>query len=287
VFTLGILSAALLFRAEGPVHQISRTLGALASLAEEGADIAVQTLRASGNVTVSAKEWAVDFLSSGKDLSREVWNGVDLRNVSVSSRSGVITADGPEMLVAWLKSPEALRLLGGCSEVWQVAMDGAVSVAAGLPTVIVTQKLLSLASHYAFLQMSISRPSFAKTVMVWEQTEANFTVRWSNPLWEMLEYDAAANQSEIQRILSQYFRELPQPPLSPPAALTIHSSISQAIVWKIKTVSRKIHQFFTFDNFFGYGGAVMQHDDGNFGFGNDNDGEPLGTSVPRSGIFGS
>ena len=90
--------------------QLTRTLGAVADVAESSADLARTALHGTANLTQSVSIWAIGALSSSQHWGQELWDGRDLTQVSISHYEGILGAESVRGIVKWFLSPEGRRV---------------------------------------------------------------------------------------------------------------------------------------------------------------------------------
>jgi len=241
----GILVAGWLLQHDGPVAQLSRTLGAVAAISEEGSDLLIAALRTSGSFTQAAGHWAADVISSSRDLSREAWNGIQLVNASMKAEAGTFVAEGPEVMLAWLQSAEAVQLMAGFPEIREEGVVATKGVLFGLPLVTKSVSSLDRAARFSRAELVVAATGTLQVTLTWRLFSANFSVQWANPLWDMLELDASVNGSEINRIILNYMRGLPVPPPAPPTVMFVKPvTFTDLVNWKVQKAKRGLSWYF-------------------------------------------
>jgi len=240
VFFLGLIVAVSLCHHAGPVHQLSRALGAAAFVSEEAADALVGFIGVTSNASFAAFSWAIATLSASQSLSHEIWCGLELNNVSLATRAGQVGAVAPEIVVEWLRSAEAARLVDGPPEVLQYLSDAVAGLALGMAQVSFERKIWTDNSTYAVLKITAHATPSGDTEVSWLDHRANFTIAWSNPLWAALDFELPSDLTGPIGLVKQYLQALPgsRPQIS--QAYLVPATITQIVGWRLLRGQRQV-----------------------------------------------
>ena len=222
------------------MHQLSRALGAVASLTEETSDVVISALQATGKASASVRTWAIDAIGTSAALTQAFWSGIELRNASLRSSSGFATADSAEVLRTWLSQPEALRLMGNMTEVHEHSVNLIASVLAQLPAAGVKRRAVRITADYAFFNVLASLGAGGQVTLFWDASEANFSVAWSNAMWDAFDFAPPSDVAVVGPTVDAYFRKLPAGPPAVPTRFVVDASIGQAVRWKLKAYANWI-----------------------------------------------
>ena len=240
-FLLGAFLVAWAMQHEGPIEQVSRVLGAAARVTEESSDLLVAALRSAGSMSSATFTWVEDVISASREVSKDAWSGIQLTNVTVKKEAGHFVADSPEVLLAWLETNDARILVTGISGVIEHSQAAVRATLAGVPTVRRTLSDTSPYSSFSFTDLYVTSSNLETTVLVWSHVTANFSVQWANVLWDLLEFNAAGNMSEVSRILTSYVASMPQPSEPPASTVFVKApSIAASARWRMSIMSRRV-----------------------------------------------
>ena len=260
IFVLGIMTAVLMSRHEGPLYQVTRGLGAVASLTEATTGAVIDLVTASGEATSTMRSWVVDAMGTSASLSAELWGGIELREVTLSTTSGFAVADAPEALRAWFGQPEGRRLLDNHSEVRSAVDDAIAGLLLGMPAVSVRRQFYDHLRTFGHYQITATAAAGGKASLSWEIAMANFTVHWSNPMWSWLDWQDPGNASQAAPIITQYLENLPRAPSPRPASFLVEAPLYEIAKWKIRSFLRRGLAFVSWQRSAPYGGANFSAD---------------------------
>ena len=193
----------------GPIQQVTRVLAAVANVAEGGAKMTLTGLESTGNVSQNVAVWARGVVSSGQDLTSEMWAGIDLVNASVMRRYGAVATASGAHLAGWLRSE-----LG--AEASAMPLDARRQIAASvesinlfLPVINWERELFTTDAQYASLRLSarLLRSGFVEVRWTW--ISATFEVIWANPLWDVVGFPADAETSQITYLVQKLMENTP------------------------------------------------------------------------------
>ena len=241
---VGAVLATVASRSDGPVYHVSRTLGAGADVAEGLAELALSAIASTGSLSQSMSTWAVDVLTLSRGWSQDLWEGVDLVNVVIEKRQGVIVADGPVPMAAWIVSPHGMHLHGG-DEVFVESMLAAVqSIDKSIPFVRSSFVRMNVSAKYNSYLVEAAWTRSGHLLLKWIAAGANFDVVWANPLWDAVGLDPLTDSALVFAVLEEYFRKLPDPPQSRPAVVSIEITVWQALRSSVDRWGRYLHSCF-------------------------------------------
>jgi len=241
---VGAVLATVASRSDGPVHHVSRTLGAGADVAEGLAELALSAIASTGSLSQSMSTWAVDVLTLSRGWSQDLWEGVDLVNVVIEKRQGVIVADGPVPMAAWIVSPHGMHLHGG-DEVFVESMLAAVqSIDKSIPFVRSSFVRMNVSAKYNSYLVEAAWTRSGHLLLKWIVAGANFDVVWANPLWDAVGLDPLTDSALVSAVLEEHFRKLPDPPQSRPAVVNIEITVWQALRSSVDRWGRYLHSCF-------------------------------------------
>ena len=102
-FVPGAFGVLLLTLAGEPsfVREVSRTVGAVADVAEGAGTLAGAVNFAAANTTVAVTTTAANIATSSLSLAREIWLGVNLLNVSANRSHGRMIAESLDEVRGW------------------------------------------------------------------------------------------------------------------------------------------------------------------------------------------
>jgi hypothetical protein len=209
LLTIVAIGASLVSGKNGPLMQVTRLLGAAATVSESTAGAASAAIMASADLGLAFSTIVVAATQSTLSFSQGVWHGVDLLNVSVRQASGTIAVDDSVVVAEWLRSDAGKTLAPVRPHIAEALRAAVHSISLSMPHVRHQEELLVpdgtyfafavearlLASGYVGLQFGI-----------WE---ANFTPQWVNPAWEALSWPFAPEALQITLELGVLFNSTP------------------------------------------------------------------------------
>jgi hypothetical protein len=147
---------------------------------------------------VNLTDFAVHISRSSISLMNEAWRGVDLTDASVNAAGArwfIHSGIDPIFFFHSRAAPHLVRLP---PKYLQILMDVMSSVSHTMPVIEdVTSELISNTSFVQFeYQVRLLHNGFIGVQYFFGQV--NFTVRWSNPLWEMVQLDVGHELETIQ-----------------------------------------------------------------------------------------
>ena len=111
----GIGLTLFVFAPAGPLTQITRSLAAVAEVAEGGAQLTTAALRMGTDVTTGVSEAAAAsaIISTSKSLGQDVWNGILYHITSVRMRRihGKVIGNSRLALDSWATSEPGSKIL--------------------------------------------------------------------------------------------------------------------------------------------------------------------------------
>ena len=96
--------------ASGLLGNTGRLLGAAADVSESAGRGASGIIDSGINITSSFRTATVTAASSGLAVVTELWQGIDLLNVSISVSSGRVAVDDATVFQKWLQAPLTQRV---------------------------------------------------------------------------------------------------------------------------------------------------------------------------------
>jgi len=237
---VGALAVVLFHGADGPVSQVTRTLAAVATVAEGTADLAVSALQSTGNVSNTMGTWALNVLSTSQSWGQDAWDGRDLVGVRWEARSGSIGGDAVAPIVTWLRSEPGRRLHGGGPDFVDMAQVALDSLQPEIPFISSSRMLANTGHNYSFVKVTAAWARNGLVLLDWHQAAANYSVVWANPFWELAGLDPAGDGQSIHYMLHDYFDHLPPPPVTRPVSVTLSTSIYEAMTYKADSWRRWI-----------------------------------------------
>ena len=150
-----VLVAALLCGRDGPMLQVSRLLGAAATLGEAASSVASTAINATNTLAATATGLVAAVAQNSLSISDNLWHWIDLLNVSARRCSGSITADSGNALAEWIHSPHAARLLPCADAITkQTLIAAAQSVTLSIPDTQTKSEDLATAGYYGAIQVA-------------------------------------------------------------------------------------------------------------------------------------
>ena len=185
-------------------------LGAAADLSQAAGNSASAFINASTSVVASASEVVSIAAVNSLSIGANVWNGVDVVNVSAQRCRGQLTVDSALVLEVWLNSTEAALLLPCVKKaVAKTLVASAGSVSTVLPSLSTDVEDLMMQGDYGALRVATTMGMAGQLDVYFELTNVSFGVQWANPLWEHLGYPAESRRDQILQELRSAVAALP------------------------------------------------------------------------------
>ena len=136
----GAFAVLLLTLAGKPsfVREVSRTMGAVADVAEGAGTLAGAMTHAAANATVAVISIAANIATSSLSLARESWLGVDLLNVAANRSHGSIIAKSLDEVRYWAVTNPTFAIMA--VEI-DMVLQPALKLSSGLPLIGCTDSL--------------------------------------------------------------------------------------------------------------------------------------------------
>ena len=206
----GLMGAALFSGSAGPIAQVSRLLGSAASLGEAAADTGTRVLVATSDMASSLSSLASTAASTSLALSATAWRGVDVLQVRGVRCDGMFAVDAPELVFSWLSAPYA-RKIAPCVDEHLIAFAAAVAEAIdnGIPVLEQSAQELDVLGDYGELHASASLAATGHIMVRYCAINLSFSVQWSNPLWDTLDFPVSQEKAQILEQLQSAKQMLP------------------------------------------------------------------------------
>ena len=199
-YAAAVVCVALLSGHSGPVAQVSRMLGSVASVAEASSTAAGAVITAGANMTEVVSVAFVGAAQNSLTLAGDMWFGIDIHNIAMRRIDGTIDSVDGTLLCKWLSSDVGRRVVPVPAGFLDILTDVVSSVSSTLTAVARSDTLLDWHGQYHSIHAESSILTFGKIRLKWQWTALNFSLQWSNPLWELCEFDT---QKEGQQIINR------------------------------------------------------------------------------------
>ena len=206
--------------------------------------LALSAISSTGSLSQSMSTWAVDVLTLSRGWSQDLWEGVDLVNVVIEKRQGIIVADGPVPMSAWIASPPGMVLHGGDAIFVEAMLAAVQSIDKSIPFVRSSFVRMNVSAKYNSYSVEVAWTRSGHLLLNWIAAGANFDVVWANPLWDAVGLDPLVDSKQVFAVLEEYFQRLPDPPQSRPAVVSIEITVWQALRSSLDRWGRYIHGCF-------------------------------------------
>lgn len=256
-----LIVGSILSGADGPLFQVARLLGILASLGETTSTAAGQAINVTGALASAATDVITSATSNGLNTAENVWRGVDVSQLEADRCAGILTIDGPEALEQWLNTTAAPIVIPCLTpDLQEQLLAAASSVTLALPSIQSAVESLELLAEFNATKVWAHLIADGRTQVHYELVHLRFVVYWANPLWANLDLDLASEREQILRLLRLAVISLPSPtPTTGIRTLELEVHVSwPVLVSKVKVVIRQwLMQLSTMvDDTFRGGGSV-------------------------------
>ena len=241
MFFVILMVVSIMSGAEGPLFQVARLLGVLATLGETTSTAAGQAINVTGALASAATEVITSATSNGLNTAENVWRGVDVSRLEAARCAGILTVDGPEALGQWLNGTAAPIVIPCLTpELRDQLLAATTSVSLTLPSIQSAVESLELLSEFNATKVWAHLIADGRTQVHYEMVHLRFAVYWANPLWTNLELDLASEREQILRLLRLAVISLPSPtPSTGIRALDLEVQVSWPVLMsKVKMLTR-------------------------------------------------
>eukprot|EP00438_Fugacium_kawagutii_P007848 Skav210113 [mRNA] locus=scaffold2194:68004:70151:+ [translate_table: standard] len=212
VWLLIVVVAGIMGGSHGPLFQIARLLGVMASLGESTSAAAGQAVNVTGALAIAASEVITAATSNGLNAAENAWRGVDVGDLVAHRCAGLLTVDGPEALLQWINSTSAPVLIPCLTPSLHTQMLAATSsVSLALPSVQTADESLDMLAHFNATKVWAHLVDSGRIQVHYEVVTMSFAVCWANPLWTRLELELGSEREQILRLLRMAVISLPSP----------------------------------------------------------------------------
>eukprot|EP00438_Fugacium_kawagutii_P036015 Skav207004 [mRNA] locus=scaffold1554:3058:4146:- [translate_table: standard] len=196
----------------GPLFQIARLLGVVASFGESTSAAASQAVNVTGALAVAATDVITAAASNGLSAAENAWRGVDVGDLVAHRCAGLLTVDGPESLHEWLNSSAAPVLIPCLSPTLAEQLVAATSsVALSMPSVQTADESLDMLTHFNATKVWAHLIASGRIQVHYEVVSMSFAVCWANPLWTRMDLELGGEREQILRLLRTTIISLPSP----------------------------------------------------------------------------
>jgi hypothetical protein len=184
---------------DGPLLQVTRLLGAVATLSEAAGGAAGKAFEGASAVASSATEVVLSVATNTLSLSSNAWSGIDLYNLTAHRCSASITADSGIILNRWFSSDAGRALLPCIDDELLIAVSAAVgSITLALPELETTSEDLVILGSYGTLRLQAGLVYTGQVRVIFDSLNMSFEPVWANPIWQTL---GLAHDTEHAQIL--------------------------------------------------------------------------------------
>ena len=155
-------------------------------------------LSATSEVALTLSNFAISAAENSMALSTTAWRGIDVLQVKGMRCDGSFAVDSPEVALTWLLSPPARRI-SPCLE-WQLidfVVAGAKSVSRGLPVLDTSAQDLNVDGLYGHFHVRASLAATGHILVHYSAVNISFVARWSNPVWETLNFSVTQEKDQV------------------------------------------------------------------------------------------
>ena len=227
--------------AEGPLYQVARLLGVVASLGETTSMAAGQAVNVTGALASAATDVIASATSNGLNTAQNVWRGVDIGQLHAHRCAGILTVDGPEALQQWLNTSAATVVIPCLtSSLEDQLLAAASSITLALPSLQTAVEHLDLLQSFNTTKVWAQLLDNGRIQAHYEVITLTFAVCWANPLWTTLDLELGSEREQILRLLRSAVIGLPAPhPASGLRSLDLEVHVSWPVILsKMKKLSR-------------------------------------------------
>eukprot|EP00438_Fugacium_kawagutii_P019967 Skav222677 [mRNA] locus=scaffold1471:6935:8029:- [translate_table: standard] len=243
MFFVSLLLVSIWSGADGPLFQVARLLGVLATLGETTSTAAGQAINVTGALASAASEVITSATSNGLNTAENVWRGIDVSQLEADRCAGILTVDGPEALEQWLNTSAASLVIPCLTPDLKAQLLAATaSIALTLPSIQSATESLELLSEFNATKVWAHLTPDGRTQVHYELVHLRFLVYWANPLWTNLDLDLASERDQILRLLRLAVISLPSPtPATGIRTLELEVHVSwPVLVSKVKMFARQL-----------------------------------------------
>ena len=205
-----LLTVSILTGRDGPLLQVSRLLGAAASLSESAGSAVGKAIDGATAIATSTTDLFLAVATNSMSLGDNAWHGVDLYDVNANRCSGSLTADSGQVLHTWLLSRHASNLLPCAnSDLKQTLIAAATSVSLRMPDIQTIAEELQLNGTYGALALQAAVLLNGQVKVSFDAVNISFRPEWANPLWGHFGYDQEAKRTQIMAAIRDTALSLP------------------------------------------------------------------------------
>jgi hypothetical protein len=182
------------------------------------AEVTSQASRATSNIIgagadlIETSEKAVVALSSSSlNLLDEVWQGVDLTDVTFAHSHGRVAVASAAHFATWMRESATEDIYSLSTAEQEVLQHVVNSLDLALPHIENGITLFKYESSYVDFRAEGKVLSSGYLTLKWLWRRIQFATRWSNPLWEAISVDMSKAKPFIKKRLDEVLETMPQP----------------------------------------------------------------------------
>jgi hypothetical protein len=205
-----LLLGVLLSGQHGPITQLSRLLGSVATLSEAAAFTGAGVFNATGSVASSVSSLALAAVWQSMKLSESAWRGVDILDVVAQRCDGHVAVDGSMVLRFWLNSTP-VQTMAPCllGPMHLRLLEAAQAISQDVPSFSLEVQEVNVSGSYGLMKIAARMASSGHLVLDYTMVNITFQAEWSNPVWSSLELPLRSEQSQVLSHLQAVENSLP------------------------------------------------------------------------------
>ena len=181
-----LMCLAILSGQNGPITQVSRLLGAVASFGE-AASSAASSAGATTLLSSHATEIVLSVASKSLSLGDTFWHGVDLFGVNATRCAGSLIVDSSAILGEWLLSNHSTMFFPCVDAILRMKLLSAgASVGFHMPKIDTETEHLIISGCYSTVHIAGTVLIDGKLQVSFDAINISFQPEWANPAWDIL-----------------------------------------------------------------------------------------------------
>jgi hypothetical protein len=206
-----IVCVALLAGRVAPIEHISTMLGGVAEVTSQASRATSNIIGAGADLIETSEKAVVALSSSSLNLLDEVWQGVDLTDVTFAHSHGRVAVASAAHFATWMRESATEDIYSLSTAEQEVLQHVVNSLDLALPHIENGITLFKYESSYVDFRAEGKVLSSGYLTFKWLWRRIQFAPRWSNPLWEAISVDMSKAKPFIKKRLDEVLETMPQP----------------------------------------------------------------------------
>ena len=199
-----LMCLAILSGQNGPITQVSRLLGAVASFGEAASSAASSALGATTLLSSHATEIVLSVASKPLSLGDTFWHGVDLFGVNATRCAGSLIVDSSAILGEWLLSNHSTMFFPCVDAILRMKLLSAgASVGFHMPKIDTETEHLIISGSYSTVHIAGTVLIDGKLQASFDDVNISFQPQWANPAWDILGFSQELERPQILDAIQQ------------------------------------------------------------------------------------